>query len=101
MNFRIPKITFKPVYLVTAALIALSFTSWFFYSRYAQTQQQLQKLSVTPTPNPAAETINRLNQLMVLPTNETPSVATIADKDKLQNQPFFQQAENGDQNPFS
>jgi hypothetical protein len=33
---------------------------------------------------------------MELPVGETPTVATISDKEKLKDQPFFKMAENGD-----
>lgn len=36
-----------------------------------------------------------LNKMIVLP-NELPSIATVTDKEKLADQPFFQKAENGD-----
>lgn len=34
--------------------------------------------------------------LMELPVNETPTLATVTDKEKLSGQPFFQKSENGD-----
>jgi len=37
-----------------------------------------------------------VGKLMELPTDEVPTVATIADKEKLKNQTFFVKAENGD-----
>lgn len=41
--------------------------------------------------------IDNVGKLMILPSGETPTVATISDKDKLKNQPFFANAKNGDQ----
>lgn len=39
---------------------------------------------------------SRVGNLILLPTGETPTLATVSDKTKLQNQPFFKHAENGD-----
>ena len=41
-------------------------------------------------------TVAAVSKLMVLPSEEIPSVATVLDKDKLKDQPFFGGVENGD-----
>lgn len=41
--------------------------------------------------------IHDVDMVVILPKNETPTVATIADPEKLKGQPFFAQAEIGDQ----
>ncbi len=53
--------------------------------------------------NPDAASEEELNSLvveigkvMVLPNDETPTLATILDKEKIKDQPFFKNAENGD-----
>lgn len=40
--------------------------------------------------------LEALQRLMVLPNDEVPTFATVSDKSKLQGQPFFVHAENGD-----
>lgn len=40
--------------------------------------------------------LTEVNLLYDLPTDESPTVATVSDKTKLKNQPFFSKAENGD-----
>jgi hypothetical protein len=40
--------------------------------------------------------INKVGVLYTLPTDERPSLATVQDKEKLKDQPFFTNAENGD-----
>ena len=59
--------------------------------------------SPTPRKNPQAEAqaaavlvVSRVGQLMVLPENETPTVATVTDPDKLKDQPFFANTKIGD-----
>src|SRR3989338_2433659 len=42
------------------------------------------------------KTITSVMKLMSLPEGEVPTVATVTDKKKLQNQQFFKKAENGD-----
>ncbi|MBI3495366.1 hypothetical protein HY065_01950 [Candidatus Berkelbacteria bacterium] len=61
--------------------------------------RQYQALKANPNLEAQRETealVLALGKLMELPTDETPTVATIQDKDKLKDQPFFVKAENGD-----
>lgn len=44
----------------------------------------------------ADRTIEEVGRLYDLPKDEKPSVATVSDKEKLKDQPFFAKAENGD-----
>ena len=52
--------------------------------------------SSVSTDKQVAEILEKLGKLVVLPTNETPTIATVTDVDKLSGQPFFRNAQNGD-----
>lgn len=78
------------------ALIILAvggtFASVYYYRQY-------QALKVNPNLEAQKETASLVmvvGKLMELPGDETPTVATIQDKDKLKDQSFFAKAENGD-----
>lgn len=43
-----------------------------------------------------SDLVAQVSKLMVLPQNETPTVATVIDKEKLAGQAFFNNAQNGD-----
>lgn len=45
----------------------------------------------------ATEVKNKVAKLIDLPGDETPTLASVTDKAKLKDQPFFEDAENGDQ----
>jgi hypothetical protein len=66
--------------------------SYYFYNKY-------QALLANPNVEAEKQTedlIAALGELMELPADETPTLAVISDKEKLENQPFFQSVENGD-----
>lgn len=46
--------------------------------------------------NQANEIKAKVAQLIEVPADETPTLATVTDKEKLADQPFFANAENGD-----
>ncbi len=69
--------------------------------------EELNKLKTALVANPAetvqkvqAEenkvTLEAVSKLYTLPENETPTIASVQDKSKLADQPFFKDAENGD-----
>jgi uncharacterized iron-regulated membrane protein len=46
--------------------------------------------------NKVAELKAKVANLIAVPADETPTLATVTDKEKLKDQPFFKDAENGD-----
>lgn len=80
--------------LAAGVLLLAAFPSYYFFTKY----QKSQKLLANPTAA-AQEEVRalkaRIGSLIELPT-ENPTVATISDKEKLQDQPFFAKAQNGD-----
>ncbi len=82
-----------PLVLIIVAIALIS--SFYFYSKY----QQAQKLLNNPSQASKEEIqtlIGKIGSLIVLPSGEVPTVATVSDKNKLVDQPFFKNAENGD-----
>lgn len=66
--------------------------SYYFYGKY-------KAIKANPNLEAQKETealVLALSKLMELPADETPTIATISDREKLKDQPFFKMAENGD-----
>lgn len=79
-----------PVIVILAVLLAVSVgaAGYFFY-------QYKHAIKGDDTAEIAALT-KEIGASLLLPTGETPTLATVTDKEKLASQPFFQKAENGD-----
>jgi hypothetical protein len=78
--------------VVVIALIGLTYG-------YLHTRNQLKSLSSNPKESAQNETQKvqeKVGKLIVLPTDETPTAATVNDVSKLKNQEFFSRAHNGD-----
>jgi hypothetical protein len=79
-----------PVIIVLSVLLLMAVSvAGYFYYQYRKTPEianakELKELQTT------------IGKIMILPTEEEPTLATVADKEKLADQPFFQKAENGD-----
>ena len=72
--------------------VAASLAAFYFYK---------QNKAIRENPNSVAQEelqgiVDRVGQLIVLPEGETPTLATVADPDKLRDQPFFAKAKVGD-----
>lgn len=80
--------------MVVGSLLLATIPSYYFYDKY----QKSQGLLKNPTEAARQEMktlVERVGNHIELP-NEEPTVATVSDKEKLADQPFFQKAENGD-----
>lgn len=75
--------------IMVILVIALSLTSAYFY----------QKTKNDPTVASQAEVkslVSKVGRLMFLPTEETPTIATVSDPEALKDQAFFTDAKKGD-----
>jgi len=88
MNFLRKNITL--VLLVIA--LAGAGSAYYFYNQFEQLKQNPQAL----TDKENTTLVAKLGELMVLPQNEQPTIATVADPSKLKDQPFFANAKTGD-----
>lgn len=80
--------------LLIGAVLAL-IPSYYFYTKY-QESQKLLKNPQQAARQEVASTVAKLAKLMVLPKDETPTIATVTDRNKLKEQPFFAKSQNGD-----
>jgi hypothetical protein len=89
------KVLVNKTALYVAILVILAATSGYFYW---QNKQNLAKLN---NPNQASEQetkalTEQVGKLMDLPKDESPTVISVVDKEKVKEQAFFTSAENGD-----
>jgi len=78
---------------LTIVVLAAAGVAIYFYLQYQKAQTQLTK---TTQSNEQAALIAEVGNLMVLPTNEQPTIATVSDVNKLKSQSFFTHARDGD-----
>ena len=80
------------VQVLVAVIIAAFGLAYYFYSEYSALKENPDKIVQEET----RELVNKIGKLIVLPEGETPTVATVADTEKLKDQPFFAKAKTGD-----
>jgi len=83
------------IIIVVIVLAVAILPSYYFYSQYRKTQSLLSNPGAT-TSAEAKRLVDEVGKLIVLPTNEQPTVATVSDVTKLADQAFFANAKNGD-----
>ncbi len=98
------------IFIIIGLVLALiAGGSWFYFKyrversalgkKYADSLSVIETFKQDPTAASQAQadnTIAKVNKLYSLPKDEKPSVASVSDKAKLKDQPFFVNAENGD-----
>lgn len=87
----------RSLWIIIAAVLIIiaALPSYYYYSQYKKTQALLNNPSATANAE-VKQLIKEVGVLMVLPTTEQPTVATVSDVTKLVDQPFFANAKNGD-----
>lgn len=82
-----------------AGLAVIIFAGLFFWSNYqiSQLRSSLDsQQNSTKIQEENKSLVDKVGQLIILPDDETPTIATVSDLDKLKGQPFFAKAELGD-----
>jgi hypothetical protein len=64
----------------------------YFYKQYKEIKDNPNKISIDEIKSLTAV----IDKFMDLPADETPTLATVTDKEKLKDQDFFKKSENGD-----
>lgn len=77
------------LFIVALASSAAAFTFW-------SKTQNLKSNPQKATQNEIENLVSRVRELIVLPEDEQPTVATVTDPERLKDQPFFSKAKSGD-----
>ena len=77
-------------------IVILLLISGFLFWQYHQARQKLQAESVANSSTQLNDVVSRVGKLIILPKNETPTLVTVKDVTKLQNESFYAGAKNGD-----
>lgn len=81
----------KPSVIVFSLLLCLfAGAAGYFYYKYKQA------IRTVDTKEEIAQLVETIGAVMELPSDETPTLATVTDREKLTDQPFFRKSENGD-----
>lgn len=78
--------------IVALVIVALAGLAAYFYIEMKDAKNNPEKASQQQVESLVA----KVGKLITLPSDEQPTVATVQDKEKLKEQPFFSGAENGD-----
>jgi hypothetical protein len=79
------------VVVMLLLLIALGYCAGYYFIAYTRLQQSIWQEQDLNKP-----LLEKLAKLVILPEVEVPTVATVSDVSKLQDQAFFKNAQNGD-----
>jgi outer membrane murein-binding lipoprotein Lpp len=90
---------FNRLTVFSATIVVLLVAGGFVTYKYAQAERQINQLRTNPqqaAATSAQKLIVKVGQLVQLPANQAPTVALVKNASKLQGQPFFAAAQNGD-----
>jgi hypothetical protein len=80
---------------IIVAILVTGIPSLYFYNQYQKTVKYMNDPTLKDKEK-TQEIVSKVSRHMALPKDEDPTIATVSDKEKLKDQPFFQNAKNGD-----
>lgn len=86
-------------FIIIIVVLALAGITFFLAVQYRSSLRQIKQLKENPdqvTSEENKKLIAKVEKLVVLPSNETPTIATVSEPEKLKAQAFFAQAEKDD-----
>lgn len=92
--FELKKGNILVITAVTLLVLITTSAAIYFYLQYQKTATLLSGKNTAS--DEAKKIIEKVGKLMLLPSDEQPTIATISDREKLVDQPFFARAKNGD-----
>ncbi len=81
--------------IIVILLMLASLPAYYFYNQYQSAQQRAKDPTIAAEEQVKSVT-TAVGKLLLLPTGEAPTLATVSDKSKLVGQQFFANAQNGD-----
>lgn len=88
---KMPTTTKAAMALVVLLLLGAIGSAGYFYKQLSDIKKNPNKVAIDET----NATISAVGKLIVLPTGEQPTLATVTDPSKLKDQPFFANAQTG------
>jgi cytoskeletal protein RodZ len=88
------KKTRKPIFIVILVVLVLASVAaaGYYYSQYQDIKKNPQQVTIDET----KAIVAKVSKSLTLPEKEQPTLATVLDKEKLKDQAFFKDAQNGD-----
>jgi len=86
---------YKIIIGVALLVVLAAAPAVYFYKQYQRDQLRINNPTEYAKED-AQSTVTAVSKLMILPTGEDPTLMQVTDVSKLKDQPFFQNAQNGD-----
>lgn len=90
------KLSKKALGILFAVVLLIGLIPSFYFYRQYKTEKEKAESGNRAPKDEIRSLIKKVSNHIVLPKDEEPTIATVSDKEKLKNQPFFARAENGD-----